>query len=116
MSQEYYDKLETRDSADRERDLCGRLPGLIALAMRAPGWAAQLVGIDAQAVTSREALGRLPVLRKSDLAARQQAHPPLGGFNVTAPGRMRRLLMSPGPIFEPEGAGADYWGTARALF
>ena len=24
--------------------------------------------------------------------------------------------MSPGPIFEPEGAGKDWWGAARALF
>jgi phenylacetate-CoA ligase len=29
---------------------------------------------------------------------------------------VRRLLMSPGPIFEPEGEGRDWWGAARALF
>jgi phenylacetate-CoA ligase len=29
---------------------------------------------------------------------------------------MRRLLMSPGPIFEPEGEAKDFWGVARALF
>jgi phenylacetate-CoA ligase len=56
------------------------------------------------------------VLRKSELAERQKERPPFGGFNVTAPGRMRRLLMSPGPIFEPEGEGKDFWGAARALF
>ncbi len=42
--------------------------------------------------------------------------PPFGGFNVLAPGRALRLLMSPGPLFEPEGAGADRWGAARALY
>src|SRR5262249_31205766 len=31
-------------------------------------------------------------------------------------GRARRLLMSPGPIFEPEGHGNDWWGGARVLF
>src|SRR5262249_38125035 len=41
---------------------------------------------------------------------------PFGGFNVAPPGRLRRLLMSPGPIFEPEGMGKDFWGAARALF
>ena len=56
------------------------------------------------------------MLRKSELADRQKEQPPFGGFNVTAPGRMRRLLMSPGPIFEPEGEGKDLWGAARALF
>jgi len=67
-------------------------------------------------MTSRAALAALPVLRKSELAARQRELPPFGGFNVTLPGRLRRLLMSPGPIFEPEGQGNDFWGAARALF
>jgi phenylacetate-CoA ligase len=42
--------------------------------------------------------------------------PPLGGFAVTAPGKLKRLLVSPGPIFEPEGHGRDFWHAARALF
>jgi phenylacetate-CoA ligase len=112
----HYDTLETRDPHARERDFFGRLPSLIVRAMGAPGWAAQLAGIDPAAVTSRAALARLPVLRKSELAARQKEQPPFGGFNVTAPGQVRRLLMSPGPIFEPEGGGRDFWGAARALF
>jgi phenylacetate-CoA ligase len=112
----HYDRLETRDAGERERDHLGRLPGLLARAVTATGWAAQLAGIDAQAVTSRAALARLPVLRKSDLGALQQAAPPFGGFNVTPPGKARRLLMSPGPIFEPEGHGDDPAGGARVLF
>ena len=116
MTSEHFDRLETRDPDARERDFFGRLPSFIALAMRAPGWATQLAGIDPNAVTSREELAKLPLLRKSELADRQREQPPFGGFNVTAPGRMRRLLMSPGPIFEPEGEGKDFWGAARALF
>ncbi|HEY2186364.1 MAG TPA: phenylacetate--CoA ligase family protein, partial [Xanthobacteraceae bacterium] len=113
---DHFDPLETRDPGERERELMCRLPELVASASRAPGWAAQLGGIDAKSVTSREALAKLPVLRKSELAERQRAQPPFGGFNVTAPGKLRRLLMSPGPIFEPEGMGKDAWGSARALF
>ena len=116
MRYDHYDQLETRDPEERDRDVFGRLPNLIALALSAPGWARQLAGVDPNAVTSRAALAKLPVLRKSDLLARQQEHPPFGGFNVTAPGKVRRLLMSPGPIFEPEGKGKDWWGAARALF
>jgi len=116
MTSEHFDRLETRDPDARERDFFGRLPSFIALAMRAPGWATQLAGIDPNAVTSRAELAKLPLLRKSELADRQKEQPPFGGFNVTAPGRMRRLLMSPGPIFEPEGEGKDFWGAARALF
>src|SRR5919197_1650033 len=116
MSSEHFDQLETRDPEERERDLFARLPALIAHALTAPGWAAQLAGVDPQAVRSRAALAELPLLRKSDLPARQRERPPFGGFNVTAPGRVRRLLMSPGPIFEPEGESKDAWGAARALF
>ena len=30
--------------------------------------------------------------------------------------RLSRVFMSPGPIFEPEGLGEDWWRSARALF
>ena len=50
----------------------------------------------------------LPVLRKSDIAVLQKDNPPFGGLNVTAPGKARRLLMSPGPIFEPEDVGVEF--------
>ena len=116
MGDRHYDSREIRDPDDRERDFFGRLPDLIALALSAPGWASQLAGVDPNAVTSRAALAKLPVLRKSELATRQKERPPFGGFNVAATGRLRRLLMSPGPIFEPQGAGEDFWGAARALF
>lgn len=113
---EHYDALETRDPVAREREQFARLGELIACAMTAPGWAKHLEGIDPKSVTSRASLAKLPVMRKSDLAALQKAHPPFGGLNTTAPGRVRRLLMSPGPIFEPEGKGADWWGAARAVY
>jgi phenylacetate-CoA ligase len=112
----YYDALETRDPERRERDFFAKLPDFIAIALSAPGWASQLGGVDPNVVTSRVALAKLPLLRKSELATRQRDCPPFGGFNVTAPSRARRLLMSPGPMFEPEGAAADYWAAARALF
>jgi phenylacetate-CoA ligase len=112
---EHYDALETRDPVAREREQFARLSEIVARAVTAPGWAKHLEGIDPKSVTSRASLATLPVMRKSDLATLQKAHPPFGGLNTTAPGRVRRLLMSPGPIFEPEGEGADWWGAARAL-
>jgi phenylacetate-CoA ligase len=84
--------------------------------MSAPGWAAQLAGVDPESVTSRSALAKLPLLRKSDLGALQKQNPPFGGFNTTPVSKMRRLQMSPGPIFEPEGSAKDFWGAARAFF
>jgi phenylacetate-coenzyme A ligase PaaK-like adenylate-forming protein len=116
MRYEHYDILETRDPEERETEALARLPDFIALALSAPGWTKHLNGIDPNAITSRTALAALPLLRKSELAARQRELPPYGGFNITPPGRLRRLLMSPGPIFEPEGQAKDFWGAARALF
>jgi len=113
---DFYDTLETRAPEAREREQFARLPETVARAMSAPGWRDQLAGVDPQTVTSRAALAGLPVLRKSELKDRQQARPPLGGFAVGEPGKLKRLLMSPGPIFEPEGHGKDWWNSARALF
>jgi phenylacetate-CoA ligase len=115
MMPEHYDALETRDPAAREKELFARLPAQIALAMTAPGWAKHLAGVDTKSVTHRAALAKLPMLRKSSLLGLQKETPPFGGFNVTPPGRAKRLFMSPGPIFEPEGQTGDYNG-ARALF
>ena len=114
--QELYDDKESRSPELRQRELFSKLPDLIARAMTAPGWAEQLAGADPASITSPGALAGLPVLRKSDLKDRQRENPPFGGFNVTAPAKLKRLLMSPGPIFEPEGHGVDWWNAARALF
>ncbi|HEV7913283.1 MAG TPA: AMP-binding protein, partial [Albitalea sp.] len=73
-------------------------------------------------IDSRAALATLPVTRKHDLLARQRAaratHDPFGGFAAIG-WRPRagalRVFASPGPIYEPEGDGPDYWRVARAL-
>src|SRR2546423_12469218 len=101
MSHDHFDSLETRDPAAREQDLFARLPAQIARAMTASGWAKHLAGIDARSITSRAALAKLPLLRKSALLGLQKETPPFGGFNVTPPGKAKRLYMSPGPVFQP---------------
>ena len=117
MSGEHYDELEVRDPEQREADLFAALPGQLAMAMeKAPGWAAHLKGVEASAVTSRDALAELPVLRKPELKDHQTANPPFGGFSACAPADALRLFMSPGPIYEPMGPDHDMWGGARALF
>ena len=61
----HYDALETREPSEREAELFSRLPGILHHAMAAPAYAERLKGIDPASVTSRAALARLPVLRKS---------------------------------------------------
>ncbi|HWE19624.1 MAG TPA: AMP-binding protein [Hyphomicrobiaceae bacterium] len=114
---DHFDQLETRDPEQRELAQFNLLPDLIRNAIAAaPGWADQLNGIDPAAVTSRAALSLLPVLRKSGLHALQARRPPFGGFATTPVGEVARVFMSPGPIFEPEGRGEDWWRAARALY
>ncbi|MHC2577141.1 phenylacetate-CoA ligase [Bradyrhizobium diazoefficiens] len=112
----HYDALETREQAAREAELFSRLPGVLCSAITAPAYAERLKGVDPATVTTRAALARLPVLRKSELPALHKASAPFGGFVAAAPGSFARLFTSPGPIFEPEGRQADPWRGARALF
>jgi phenylacetate-CoA ligase len=114
---EHYDSLETRDPALRERALMAALPKQIANAQRnAAGFGKILAGVAAGDITSRAALAQLPVTRKSDLKDLQQAAPPFGGLNATHAGKLARIFVSPGPIYDPEGRCEDYWRMARPLF
>ena len=117
MARDHFDALETRDPELRERAQFAGLPRQVAHAQSAaPAFAKILAGIDAAAVTSRAALARLPVTRKSELLEIQKHSRPFGGFAATDWAGMRRVFASPGPIYEPEGARPDHWRLARALF
>ena len=116
MAPEYYDELETSDPDVRERALFDRAVAIVRRAKTAPGWARLLKGFEPNSADSRAGLAKLPLLRKSELPALQRADPPFGGFNVILPSKACRLMMSPGPIFEPEGETPDGYGVARALF
>ena len=122
----YFDALETRPAEQREQALMAALSAQIAHAQsQAPAFARSLAGVDAAQINSRAALARLPVIRKHELLEQQraaQAPDVFGGFSALgwgrAPAERRalRVFASPGPIYEPEGDGRDYWRMARALF
>ena len=118
---EHYDDLEVRTPAAREADLLSRLPAQIAHAQtKSPAFQKILAGIDAAQITTRAALAQLPVTRKYELLAQQQAlrsSTPFGGFNTHPFGpHMPRVFASPGTIYEPEGKSTDYWRMARAIY
>ncbi len=118
-----YDTLETRPHAEREAAHMAALPVQVAHAQRhSAAFAGILQGVEAARVVDRAALAALPVTRKSELqalqqAARQQGGNAFGGFSAIGFGRaMSRVFASPGPIYEPEGTARDYWRMARAIF
>ncbi len=95
----HYDDLETRSADARAADQLAALNANLARAGREP-------------VDGLAGLAALPVLRKSELAARQGEAPPFGGMPV---GEVTHIFQSPGPIYEPGGAGRDWWRVGRFL-
>lgn len=119
----YFDALETRETAVREAALLAALPVQVAHAQaHATAFAEIFRGVDARAITSREALATLPVTRKHELlaaqlAAREAGGDAFGGFSALRFGaRMPRVFASPGTIYEPDSTRRDYWRMARAMF
>jgi phenylacetate-CoA ligase len=114
---DYYDELETRPPEAREGALMAALPAHIGHAKaNAAGFARILRDIEPGDIKSRKSLAKLPVTRKSDLSLLQKEHPPLGGLNAAPLEKLAKLFVSPGPIYDPEGCGGDWWRTARGLF
>ncbi len=120
---QHYDNLETREPSAREAAHMAALPAQIAHAQQhAAAMRDALQGVSAQSITTRAALAKLPVTRKGELHDRQKAgraagKDVFGGFSAVGYGaQMPRVFASPGPIYEPEGAGKDYWRMARAIY
>ena len=104
----HFDDLETRSLDAREADQTAALLAQIARVDANPG--SCLLGADQ--VTTLADLPKLPVLRKSDLAAWQKDRPPFGGMVVT---NASHVFQSPGPIYEPGGDSHDWWRFGRFL-
>jgi len=95
----HYDALETRSADERAADHLVQLN-------------AQLASNGMAAIASLDELSGLPVLRKSDLVARQAEAPPFGGLPVR---NLAHVFQSPGPIYEPGGVSHDWWRVGRFL-
>ena len=113
----HFDRYESRPQRSRETALFRELKGIVSVARaRAPALRQQMNGIDIREIKKRADLARIPVMRREDLKELQEEQPPFGGFTATRLGALKRLHMSPGPSFQPEGQARDWWGAARALF
>jgi phenylacetate-CoA ligase len=75
----------------------------------------ETAGINPEAVRSVADLAGLPVLHKEQLVTAQQSCVPFGGLLGARVADLARIFMSPGPIYDPQGAGPDHWRFGRAL-
>jgi phenylacetate-CoA ligase len=74
------------------------------------------MGIKPERVKDLKDLEKLPITKKTDLVTFQKQTPPFGGFEVIPKKGLRRIYISPGPVFEP--GEWDYKDTrwAQALY
>jgi phenylacetate-CoA ligase len=110
---------ETMSAGAREAYQARWLSRLLALAWdRAPGVRRRLeqAGLSPKDFRSTEDLARLPVIRKSAMPELQKADPPFGGFCTVPLAKLRKIFVSPGPIFEPMGPEISGFHAETGLF
>jgi phenylacetate-CoA ligase len=116
----YFDEaLETMSAQDAARYRNERLREVVAHAYaHAPAVRAKFdaAGLKPQDVQTVADLAKVPVTRKDELRELQRAEPPFGGFLAVARQQLKRIFMSPGPIYDPQGDKRDYWRWAQALY
>ena len=117
-TQGYYHDLETQSPAARANRQWHFLQAVVTQALSFDGEFRERLaaaGIVADELRSLDDFTSIPVLRKKELS-RLQREKGLSWFLSCLPGQLSRIYQSPGPIYDPEGRGADYWGWAEAFY
>jgi phenylacetate-CoA ligase len=60
-------------------------------------------------------LAKIPLTRKADLKTIQKSELPFGGLAAAPPRAMRRIYVSPGPTYDPEGREETHWRWEKAF-
>ena len=76
----------------------------------------QEAGVRPEDIREIADLAKIPLTRKAELKHLQKAEPPFGGLAAAAPRSMRRIYVSPGPTYDPEGRGRTHWRWEKAFF
>ncbi len=72
-------------------------------------------GVKPAEVLSRADLAGIPLTRKADLKEIQKKELPFGGLAAVPPRAMRRIYVSPGPTYDPEGREESHWRWEKAF-
>jgi len=109
----YHDEgLETLPWDEKRGFLERRLQRAVLIAFhRAPAMREKLQAarVDPGQIRRLEDLEQVPITPKSSLAKLQAARPPFGGLLAVDPSELRRVYVSPGAIYDPEGRQPDFW-------
>jgi phenylacetate-CoA ligase len=110
--------LENQPAAQRRAALGARLAATVAHAYaHAPRVRRVLdaAGVRPGDIRGLDDLARIPITRKDHLPGFQAEEPPFGGLAGVPAEQLARIFMSPGPIFDPQGAGEDFWRFRHGL-
>lgn len=113
---QFFHPLEGQSAKQREDHLMSALAEQLSFAKaHCDHYSALFNEIDLSAVGCRASLAKLPITRKADLIALQAAMPPFAGMTPNKH-QVGRIFKSPGPIYEPECDGFDWWRMGQAFF
>jgi phenylacetate-CoA ligase len=73
-------------------------------------------GVNPQDIKNIDDFSKIPVLKKNKMPEYHQNNPPFGGFLAVPVENLKRIYVSPGPIYDPEGRQEDYWGLRKCLY
>jgi phenylacetate-CoA ligase len=119
-NQGYYDeRAERMPRGERNAFKAeGALTALRYAYEKAPGYRKFLdsQGVHPDAVRTIADFPRIPVLKKNTMPERHRNDPPFGGFLAVPVEELKRIYVSPGPLYDPEGRREDYWGLRKCLY
>lgn len=73
-------------------------------------------GFDPKSVKTIEDFVKIPVLKKNRMPEFHHNDLPFGGFLAVPVESLKRIYVSPGPIYDPEGRSDDFWGLKKCLY
>jgi len=111
--------LETMPPKKRLEYLNQKLRGIVQYAYKhSPAFKNKLdsVGLKPKDIRSIKDLEKIPVTKKADLVELQKKNPPFGGLEGVPISEMRRIYVSPGPIYEPGEIDYQELGWAQGMY
>jgi phenylacetate-CoA ligase len=73
-------------------------------------------GLKPKDIQTIKDLEKIPITKTTELMELQKKNPPFGGFEGVPITEMRRIFISPGPIYEPGEAEYDELGWAQGMY
>jgi len=104
---------------ERKKYTDGRLREIVRYAYQnAPAIKEKMdeAGVKPVQIRTVKDLEKIPITRKDNFTALQKQNPPFGGFLGIPNGKLEKIFISPGPIYEPQDAEEVIESGAEALY